>query len=487
MRVFQLLMPFLGILTITSTVNANPAGTVPLTDPTIFVGRKLQDYPELFLVKRTKHLNIFWSSRSTCVDKPSLDTVPNQQHARQIQGLLENVIEQRIEKFEQFASSSVPQWQNKVSRKLYPLNIRIEMETPIICGGAGQYNLGVYAGEGQPDIILRDQLILEAGGKLRNMAEAAGFVSVKMHELGHLIARAVGYPRFQSESSIYQGPLEEVIADFVGFVGNQNSPFIGEGLSDVIDAEYCSKLGGSLEPFEKAKIESICRVHTAEAMRDLRLPLQYQDLFKFPEAHHTAGHTNALLYRLGNLVGLEVLFRSLMSEFFAMDSSVFDAEVYSFIENVEKRIALEQPNSRQKIRRILSDLNWKRSQASPRQVEVRTPTRTEKAILVEIEPTPNLADDVFDFPFVNLNLKLGGRTLFSYTSMGDFWKPKASLMKVPGCQANEKDCRCFVSGNELTVDAVYLNKQERVLRTSPQNVLRFGQDVEAGCFKFGAG
>lgn len=482
----RFLLPLLGLLLNCSTVMAGPSENLPLTDPKVFAGRKLQDYPELFLVKRTKHINIFWSSRSTCTDRPSLDVVADQRNAETIQALLETKVEERIEKFEQFAKANLPSWEAKVSRRLYPMNIRIEMETPIICGGANQYNLGVYAGEGKPDIIVPDQLILESGGKLRNPSEAAGFVSVKMHELGHLIARSVGYPRFKGTNSIYQGPLEEAIADFVGFIGNENNPLIGQGLSDIIDNEYCSKLGTNLEPFEKAKIESICRTHSSSAMRDLRLPLEYQNLYKFPERHHIAGHCNALFYRLGKVVGLDLLFKSFMNQFFSMDGSVFDAEIYPFAGQVVRRVLSVKPEIKNDILKIMTDLKWRPAQLSHRRLVIGSPVQAEKAIQIEITPEQTLINDVFEFPVVNLNLKAGAETQFSLTYMGDFWKPKAALTKVNQCLKSEHDCKCFVDGDVLSVDAVYLDKRETVLRTSLQPVLTFGRETPAGCFKFGA-
>lgn len=488
MNLRGIVLPFFGMLIISSTAvaNATPTDSIPLINPNAFVGRKLEDYPARFLVKRTKHLNIFWSSRPNCSDSPSLETIPDHAHPEQIQSLLENVVEERIENFEQFAKSNLLEWESRVSKHLYPLNIQIDMETPIICGGANQYDLSVYVGEGKPEVVIRNQLILESGGKLRNASEAAGFVSVKMHELGHLVARAVGYPRFKGENSIYLAPLEETIADFVGFVGNQNNPLIGEGLSDVIDTEYCSKMSGALEPFEKAKIEGICRVHSSHAMRDLRLPLHYQNLFKFPEHHHTAGHANALFYNVGRIVGLNSLFKGFMAEFFKMDSTVFDAEIYGFVERVIERSLAEQPSKRNAVLQTMNDLNWKSAEASQKRVEVKTPILSDNSIQIEIEPENSLVTDVFEFPFVNLNLKSGKTTHFSYTSMGDFWKPKASLTKVSECSASEYDCKCFHDGEALTVDAVYLDKQEKVRRTSLQKVLTFGHDVKAGCFKFGA-
>lgn len=482
----RILLPFLGLLLTCSTVMAGPSDSIPLTNPKIFAGRKLKDYPDLFLVKRTKHINIFWRSSSTCSDAPSPETVADQSNAERIQSLLETVVEDRIEKFEQFAKLNMPNWESKVSRQLYPVNIRIEMETPIICGGANRYNLGVYAGEGKPTIILQDQLILESGGKLRNADEEKGFVSIKMHELGHLIARSIGYPRFKGVNSLNPGPLEEAIADFVGFVGNQNNPRIGEGLSDIIDAEYCSKLSGSLEPFERTKIESLCRVHSAEAMRDLQLPLKYHDLYKFPEQHHIAGHSNALFYRVGKIVGLDILFRSFMTQFFSMDDSVFDAEIFIFAKNVLKRAVSEKPQSKDSVLQTMKELDWKASTASPHHLVKKSLTENEKTVQFEIEPEQSLLGEVFDYPIVNMNLKSGMKTNFSLTYLGDFWKPKATLSKVSMCSSSEYDCRCFKDGESLSVDAVYLDKQENVRRTSVQSILVFGKDTQPGCFKFGA-
>lgn len=480
------LLSILGLVCISLTARSAVFEGVPLTDPAAFKGRKLQEYPPLFLVKRTPHFNIFWGSRSDCADRPSLDLIPDQKHAEEIQSLIETTLESQVENLERFAKVNVATWENRVSKVLYPVNIAIGLEDPIICGGANQRDLRVYAGEGKSDVVVLKQLLLESGGRLRNSQEQKGFISIKMHELGHLVARAVGYPRFIAQNSMYTAPLEEVVADFVGFIGNGNNPLIGEGLSDIVDSEYCAKLTGPLDNFARAKIESICRVHSSAAMRDLRLPLLYPDLYKFPEHHHMAGHTNALFYRVGSLAGLENLFAAFMTEFFAMESSVFDAEIFNFVSRVGKRLTDQRPALAIAMEKLFDDLKWSQAQVSIRRLESKLVQDDGKIVQLEIKPQPSLIAEVYDFPFVNVNVKSENETRFSLTWMGEFWEPKVTLTRVSACQPGAHDCRCFADGQSLTIDSVFLNKKTQVMRTLSQELLRFGVALRSGCFTFGA-
>lgn len=219
----------------------------------------------------------------------SPDSVINQDKVFKFQNKFSQIFEEKINRLSDIASHAVPNWNQLVSEKLFPIDVQINIGMPAICSNAQ---------------VVGDRPTMFIGSE----GASKSLFTVVMHELGHLIFRTLGYSTNYNKSN-----YEEGMADFIALISNNFSPYIGENMGTQVKSQIDQAMNSDMPIIQKVGLKGTLDSMSERALRDFTKALNYPDMFIFPEEHLLAAHLGGLLYQLGLNLKQDLLVRAFLS------------------------------------------------------------------------------------------------------------------------------------------------------------------------------
>ena len=337
-RLLNVVAAFFVILAMISTANAQEK---PI-DLDVLKGQPLKAYPKLMLIEKLGLINVFWSNDVDCQEEPSkCEATVDQRAALIVQRKIETDVLAKLKNFETAAEQAIPNWKSEIAPKLFPLMIRIELAQETMYAGSIFDKMTVQIFSEQNSILGQ----VAVGSRISiGILEGGNFESVDtlvLHEFGHMILRALGFPRLQDpKSGRIDSLVEETIADLLSLITNAGKPYMAPGLQDVVRKFAQDGLKNpKYDNFQKAMMEGHLQGISNKAMRDFSIKYSYPDTYLLPGHYVSSLHINGILYQLRQVVPPAKLLKVLLTTIATHPNDLLDGEAYVVVGKILARYA----------------------------------------------------------------------------------------------------------------------------------------------------
>ena len=463
---------FFVILAMISTANAQDK---PI-DLDVLKGQPLKAYPKLMMIEKLGLVNVFWSNDVNCQQEPSkcVATV-DQRAALMVQRKIETDVLAKLKSFETAAEQAIPNWKSEIAPKLFPLTIRIELAQESMNAGSnfGKTTVEIFSEQNSSLSQIAVGSSISVG-----ILEGGNFESVDtlvLHEFGHMMLRALGFPQLQDpKSGRIDSLVEETIPDLVSSLTNSGTPYIAPGLQDVVRKFAQDGLKNPKnDNFQKALMEGHLQGISDKAMRDFSIKYSYPDTYLLPGHYVSSLHINGIIYQLQQVVPSAKLLTVLLKTIAIQPNDLLDGEAYVVVGKILARYAQLFPADYQqasgKIQNILRENGWVKAVKTAQVMTFDFFIDQDGAENVRIKPDASLMTSLFPATMrcLTYTLKVGGKTRFAFTQFLD-WSMQQRLKLVPAnsCDQSSPLCVCGADKQALTLDSVYIDRDKRVSRTS---------------------
>jgi hypothetical protein len=464
-------------------------------DPAIYAKTALNRWPNPFLVKRTKHLNIFFDASDGCGANVRGDTrgvarddtrddtrtdklMPDLAAAISLQKHLETEIEPIIQNFTAQTEALIPEWHELVTKRLFPVSVLIRLQTRDDCAGGNVFaTTYFYNGPGAPKVEIHEVPIITLG-TIIEPNEAAALKTIKLHELGHLIARTLGVPELKGAYNDVSY-LEETFADFVSLFANDfNPPYIGEGMgarmNQIMNARLVSV---SSNVMQKATAEVNLNSSSDIALRDFTKLRTYAEIYELTEPHNVSSVVNHLSYSFSKFIPHGVLAQSFFLTFQNERWRIMDADIAVFVNEWTKLIVAIDPDAREGVKTVLRETGWGRTNRLSRPIELTT--GFEKKLthyrlvlnaMNDLRPLMNLVR----LPNINYTVYHAGRVVHWGAQYDDGKDPGVNIAFTPREACPEEQitstCICVKDSDHIDIRAIFSGRGGHVTQTPLQSV-----------------
>lgn len=463
MRLLQGLLTFFVIL---------PSASSAIEDIKKLARKTVGEYPRTVLVEDAGLVRFYWNREADCGRTPGgCDIVINQENMLAVQEAIKTEVLPRLEKFRRLGVRLIPEWKSKVEPRLFPLNIRIVFNEKLMNIGSSSIERLMSNSLDGKDLGLIVGPMIHIGG---NEPEKKGILpSLIMHEFGHMLLRALGFPQSTSTpSGRIDALLEEALSDYISRITNDFTPYMAPGLQDEIRAFFKARLSEqNTETFYRAVAESHLQGLSAHAVRDFAIQRPYSEAYVLPGHYLASIHFNSAIYRLEQQVDREAL-RDVILIAIAQNPSVFMHGELNQI--ISKLLSLAKMHPKR------TD-GWRDAQPSPTRTEVAITVDKEK---LKIVPTPNEGFKNLLFPStvrsITYTIYRGDtEPIFSFANYLEF-SSHQHIELVPKAKCEENELLCFCGQREVSLVAVYLD-QEKILRKTVKEKLNLSALQNSAC------
>jgi len=448
----------------------NPANLATLK------GKTLKEYPELMLTVQDPYANIYWSNNVSCDHEPeTCKIVVDQDAAFKIQEALKSQVLLRLKKFDQIASKAMPRW-NQIRQQLFPLSLYVTVGEEMEYAGANFYtnaSVNVFSASGTKLGEVPEKARIRVGS-IKSVPAAVS--TIALHEFGHMLLRASGFPYSTPKSGSLTAALqEESLADFIGVITNENTPYIGPGLQAIIKQDTQAKVNDpKLDPMRKAFFESHLRGFSDKALRDFSIRKSLEDAYLLPGAYNGSNSLNSLLWQILVKSDAEAFRNVVLNTISENPSVLMDGNLVDVVKGIMRQYhAIDSTGFTKNypsIKAVIQESGWKDSVLVPGEigVSVSTSSQDPKAFDVTLS-SPVEKNKLFltTMRSVTYTLYSKDRARFSIAQFMDF-DASQYFQLTPASRCDEKDllCICGENKNTLSVNAVYLNTQKQLVRVN---------------------
>jgi hypothetical protein len=456
-------------------------------DPEPYSATPVALWPGAFLVQRTTHLNIFFDPSDGCrPGERNHNLMPDIDAARELEARLVREIEPLISDFVNKVNTDVPSLAPQLRQNFFPLSVLIHLQTSNVCAEGDVYaQMSFYNGPGAPNIIATRVPIITLG-TITDQDEQAALKTITMHEVGHLIARAIAMPELYGEYAVANF-LEETFADFVASYANGFTPYIGEGMGMRVNAIFHNRLI-SPNTTNSQKIVAAMNLDASSpaALRDFTIRRSYSDIYTLADPHNVSSVINHLTWRFSKFLPRDILADTFFLTFQMNRWQVMDADVAVFVHAWVKNILARDPSAATHVNDVLHENGFDiapeiKTIAATSVVSTSTPTKFEvsldgiDSLRLFVQPTEQL---------INLNF-----TIY-HNDQVVFWGPQydghrfnLTLYSVPSCGAsNTSSCVCFGNDDHLDAETIFRGKDGLVTKTPRQKIDMNTVHASGRCF-----
>jgi hypothetical protein len=296
-----------------------------------------------------------------------------------------------------------------------------------------------------------------------------------MHEFGHMVLRALGFPQLEDpKSGRIDSLVEETISDLVSSIANFGTPYMAPGLQDVVRKfAHAGLKNPKNDNFQKALMEGHLQGVSNKAMRDFSRKYSYSDTYLLQGHYVSSLHINAVLYQLRQVVQPTKLLTVLLKIIATHPSDLLDGEAFVVVGKILAGYSQSFPADYQKnsaqIQNILRANGWEKAVKSDQVMSFESFVDHDGAENVRIKPDPSLTSSLFPATMrcLTYTIRAGGKTRFSFTQFLD-WSMQQRLKLVPAnsCNSGSPLCVCGPDKHTLTLDSVYIDRDKHVYRTN---------------------
>ena len=472
LKILKTIGTFFVILAMISTANAQEK---PI-DLDVLKGQPLKSYPKLMMIEKLGLVNVFWSNDINCQQEPSKCAANVDQRAALIvQRKIETDVLAKLKNFEAAAEQAIPNWKSEIAPKLFPLTLRIELAQETMSAGSnfGKTTVEIFTEQnsslGQVAVGSSISVGILEGGNFESLD------TLVLHEFGHMMLRALGFPQLQDpKNGRIDSLVEETIPDLVSSITNSGTPYIAPGLQDIARKFAQDGLKNPKnDNFQKALMEGHLQGISDKAMRDFSMRYSYPDTYLLPGHYVSSLHINGIIYQLRQVVPSAQLLTVLLKTIATHPSDLLDGEAYVVVGKILARYAELFPADYQqssiKIQNILRENGWIKAAKTEQVMTFNSFIDQEGAENVRIRPDASLMSSLFPATMrcLTYTIKAGGKTRFAFTQFVD-WSMQQRLKLVPAnsCDQASLFCVCGADKQTITLDSIYIDRDKRVLRTN---------------------
>lgn len=452
-------------------------------------GQPLKNYPKLVLVSQSPLLNVYWANNVECSREPmSCEGLVDQAIAVQVQKHIENSVKSKIERFDLYADKLLPQWRSKFRAKLFPLSIQIQLGEEMFYAGSIFEETGAQAIGLDGSSVVQMKLKSRISIGIQNPSFSS-IDTLIMHEFGHMLLRALEFPRMESaKSGRADALLEEALPDFISSSTNDDTAVIAPGLQDSVARMVQEKLADpKLEPFQRAKMAMDLRGISHFGLRDFSRNYAYTDLYLLPGAYNTSITINAMLYRLRGALGSDYLRNTLIRAIVERPGMLNQADAYSILKNLIGYFAKIYPeqfkNRASEIQKVIKNSDWIPATKTSQEILLKSSVDAENSINVEINPALELSS-IFPTTMRSLTytVYVAEKPRFAFSDFLDYdLKRDLRFNPVAACEPSSVLCICGPERSLISIEGIYLSAKKTVESTKRAN-LKLSSPIESACY-----
>jgi hypothetical protein len=462
-------MKVIGAFIVTMTISWSAQGQE--TSVTGLKGQTLRAYPKLMLLKKLGVLNIYWSNDVDCGREPdNCDRVVDQDVAFKIQKKIETDVLTKVNDFDAVAGQILSNW-SRVRPALFPLSIKIELGQEIMNAGSNfdRSTVEIFSPDGSSLGDVKAGSSISLG--IQNAGNLESVDTLVMHEFGHMVLRALGFPQMlDSNRGRVDSLIEETLPDFISSSTNADTPYMAPGLQDIV-LKFAKD--GLKDPrndnFQRAMMEGHLQGISDKAMRDFTLNYSYSDLYLLPGHYVSSLHFNGLFYRLKQVILPEHLRNTVLRAIAERPAILLDGDAYQVVAGIIAFYAQIYPDQYAKnadqIRATLVQSGWVSATRTSPSLAFEVFSDTTSAVNVRIKPDLALMSTLLPATMrcLTYTVRTSGKTRFAFTQFLD-WSQQQRLKLVPtaSCDPSSPLCICGADKENLTIDGIYLSQGKQV-------------------------